>query len=90
MEIKHKNVNMARNIFDRAVTVQPRVDAFWYKYTFMEETLENIPGARQVFERWMDWEPGDEAWMAYVKFESRYFYILSIIFIFFTCSFFFV
>ena len=30
MEMKHKFVNHARNIFDRAVQLQPRVDKFWY------------------------------------------------------------
>lgn len=38
----------------------------------MEELIDNVPGARQVFERWMEWEPTEEAWMAYVKFEQRY------------------
>ena len=72
MEMKHKNVNRARNIFDRAVQILPRVDTFWYKYTYMEEILDNVAGARQVFERWMAWEPSEEAWMAYIKLEKRY------------------
>ncbi|KAJ2995929.1 Crooked neck-like protein 1 [Globomyces sp. JEL0801] len=38
----------------------------------MEELLDNPAGARQVFERWMQWEPIEEAWMAYTKFETRY------------------
>ncbi len=71
MEMRHKNINHARNIFDRAVAVLPRVDMFWYKYTYMEEMLDNVGGARQVFERWMQWEPSEEGWMAYVKFEQR-------------------
>jgi hypothetical protein len=29
------------------------VDQFWYKYVFLEELLENIAGARRIFERWM-------------------------------------
>lgn len=29
-------------------------------------------GARQVFERWMEWEPDEQAWNTYVKFELRY------------------
>ena len=51
---------------------RPKVDMFWYKYTYMEELLDNPQGARQVFERWMKWEPTEEGWMAYVKFEMRY------------------
>lgn len=38
----------------------------------MEEMLEEVTRARQIFERWMQWEPEEEAWMAYVKFEKRY------------------
>lgn len=38
----------------------------------MEEILGNIPGARQVFERWMSWEPDHHGWMAYIKLEQRY------------------
>lgn len=38
----------------------------------MEELIGNIAGARQVFERWMSWEPDDKAWSAYIKLEERY------------------
>ncbi|VDO41226.1 unnamed protein product, partial [Onchocerca flexuosa] len=38
----------------------------------MEELVGNIPGARQVFERWMEWEPPEQAWQTYVNFELRY------------------
>lgn len=34
--------------------------------------LSNIPGTRQVFERWMAWEPDEKAWSAYIKMEVRY------------------
>ena len=65
-------VNHARNVWDRAVTILPRANQFWYKYTYMEEMLRNIAGARQVFERWMSWQPDEQAWMTYIKFELRY------------------
>ena len=29
MEMKNRNINHARNLFDRAVTLLPRVDQFW-------------------------------------------------------------
>jgi crooked neck len=29
MEMKHKNIALARNLFDRIVTVLPRRDQFW-------------------------------------------------------------
>ena len=45
---------------------------FWYKYSYMEELLGNYDGARGVFERWMEWQPGKDAWLSYVKFEERY------------------
>ena len=72
MELKSRNVQHARNLFDRAVTLLPRIDQLWYKYVYLEELLQNVPGARQVFERWMQWEPDDKAWQAYIKVEVRY------------------
>jgi len=71
-EMRNRNINHARNLCDRAVTIMPRVDKFWYKYVFMEETLGNIAGTRQVFERWMQWEPDELAWTAYINLEKRY------------------
>ncbi|KAF2018699.1 TPR-like protein [Aaosphaeria arxii CBS 175.79] len=71
-EIKTRNINHARNLLDRAVTLLPRVDKLWYKYVFMEETLSNVEGARSVFERWMQWEPSEDAWSAYIKMEKRH------------------
>lgn len=38
----------------------------------MEEMLGNIAGCRQVFERWMEWEPEEQAWHSYINFELRY------------------
>ena len=70
--MKTRNINHARNLLDRAVSILPRVDKLWYKYVYMEETLGNIPGTRQVFERWMSWEPDEAAWGAYLKLEKRY------------------
>ena len=37
----------------------------------MEEVLENIGACRQVFERWMKWEPDEQAWHSYINFEIR-------------------
>jgi crooked neck len=71
MEMKAKFINHARNVWDRATTLLPRVNQFWFKYTYMEELVESIALARAVFERWMQWEPEDAAWEAYVKFEMR-------------------
>lgn len=48
LEMRNRQVNHARNLWDRAVTILPRVSQFWYKYTYMEEMLENVAGARQV------------------------------------------
>lgn len=31
MELKAKNVNRARNLYDRVTATLPRVDVFWYK-----------------------------------------------------------
>lgn len=72
MEMRHRAVNHARNLWDRATVLLPRVDQFWYKYVYMEEMLGNIAACRQVFERWMEWEPDEQAWLSYIKFELRY------------------
>ena len=71
-EVKHRNINHARNLLNRAVSILPRVDKFWYKFVYMEETLSNMPSVRQLFERWMQWEPDENAWGAYIKMELRY------------------
>ncbi|CAG9859202.1 unnamed protein product [Phyllotreta striolata] len=72
MEMRNRQVNHARNLWDRATVLLPRVNQFWYKYTYMEEMLENVAGARAVFERWMDWQPDEQAWQTYINFELRY------------------
>jgi crooked neck len=72
MEMREKQVNHARNIWDRATLILPRVAAFWQKYTYMEEMLGNVVNARQIFERWMEWHPEETAWYSYIKFEMRY------------------
>jgi crooked neck len=72
MEMKNKQVNHARNLWDRAVTILPRVNQFWLKYTYMEEMLGNIAGTRQIFERWMEWQPDEQPWQTYINFELRY------------------
>ncbi|XP_036597353.1 crooked neck-like protein 1 [Trichosurus vulpecula] len=72
MEMKNRQVNHARNIWDRAITTLPRVSQFWHKYTYMEEMLGNVAGGRQLFERWMQWQPEEQAWHSYIKFELRY------------------
>lgn len=69
---RQKQVNHARNIWDRAVTIMPRVNTFWQKYTYMEEIIGNVVNARQIFERWMQWHPDEQAWQAYINFEFRY------------------
>jgi len=71
MEMKNKFVNHARNLFDRVIQLLPRQDQFWYKYAFMEELVGNYAGSRTIYERWMEWEPEDNAWLQYVKFEER-------------------
>lgn len=31
-----------------------------------------VAGCRQVFERWMQWEPEEQAWHSFINFELRY------------------
>jgi crooked neck len=37
----------------------------------MEEVLGNYDHVRSIFEDWMTWEPTENAWNAYLKFEER-------------------
>ena len=45
---------------------------FGIGYAYLEELLQNVPGTHQVFERWMQWEPDDKVWQAYIKMEECY------------------
>lgn len=72
LELSHKNVNHARNVLDRGVTILPYCDKLWFLYAETEERLGNYQGVRQVFQRWLLWRPGKAAWEAYVGFERRY------------------
>lgn len=69
--MKNRQVNHARNVFDRAVSLLPRNNQLWYKYTYMEEVLGNMANCRQVFERWMEWEPEEQVWQTYINFELK-------------------
>jgi crooked neck len=71
-ELRTRNVMHAKNLLDRAVTLLPRVEKLWWKYLHTVELLGDVPGTREVFERWMKWEPDANAWGAFVKFETRY------------------
>ena len=51
MASRTKNIMHARNLFDRACAILPRVDKFWYKRVHMEELMQQFSGARHVFER---------------------------------------
>ena len=72
MEMKLKFVNHARNVWERACSLMPRVDQFWFKYTYMEEILGHYDKCRKVFIAWMSWKPLENAWNAYLKFEERH------------------
>ncbi|KAJ4755522.1 Pre-mRNA-splicing factor CLF1 [Rhynchospora pubera] len=71
-EMKNCFINHARNVWDRAVSLLPHIDQLWNKYIHMQEVLGNVPAARQVFERWMQWQPDTQGWLSYIKFELRY------------------
>ncbi|MCH81064.1 crooked neck-like protein 1-like [Trifolium medium] len=71
-EMKNRFINHARNVWHRAVTLLPRVDQLWYKYIHMENMLANVPGARRIFQMWMEWMPDRHAWLSYIKFELKY------------------
>lgn len=37
----------------------------------MEELIENVPGARQIFERWMEWEPDEVRILNNINLKNR-------------------
>ena len=49
LEMRNKQVNHARNLWDRAVTILPRANQFWYKYTYMEEMLNHVSGNYAIY-----------------------------------------
>lgn len=61
--MNNRQVNHARNVFDRAVTILPRANQLWYKYTYMEEMLGNIAGKLIA--------PSDELYLSYHKYNSE-------------------
>lgn len=71
MEMRNRQINHARNLWNRAVQLLPRVDQFWYKFAYMEEMLGEATNARAVFERWMTFQPNEQAWLSFIKFEIR-------------------
>lgn len=71
MEMRHKNVNLARNVWERAIGLMPRQAQLWFKYIHMENMLGNYAGVRQLYSRWMEWRPEEEAWKSYLQFEMR-------------------
>ena len=71
-ETRNENLSSARNIWDRATTILPRIDQFWLKYVEMEILLQDYHRARDVFERWMRWSPSPKAWNSYLRMERRF------------------
>lgn len=53
------------------VSVKSSFFVFLLVHIVVQEMLGNPAKARAIFERWMEWEPEDNAWAAYVKFEMR-------------------
>ncbi len=37
----------------------------------MEDVLGHYANVRQIFERWMEWGPDEQAWHSFIKFELR-------------------
>ncbi|CDK28556.1 unnamed protein product [Kuraishia capsulata CBS 1993] len=72
VEISGRNINHARNVLERGVTILPMVYKLWYQYISVEESIGDVLGVRALFERWLKYKPGKEAWGAYVNFETRY------------------
>ena len=46
-EIRNKFINHARNVYDRAVTILPRVDQLWYEQFFYFMLGTNMPTCKK-------------------------------------------
>ena len=46
----------------------------WLKRNFIsvKVVVDVVCMCVQVFERWMEWEPEEQAWNSYIKMEIRY------------------
>ena len=44
MEMRGGYIKHARNVWERAIDLLPRIDQLWYKYALMEEILHNYNG----------------------------------------------
>lgn len=71
LELKNKYINHARNLMDRAVTTLPRADKLWYKYLFVEESLQEWNLVRSIYKKWISLEPNKNAWDSFIDFETR-------------------
>jgi crooked neck len=71
LEKKHKQVNSARNLFDRATRILPLANQLWYKYVEFEQLLGEHAYCRRVFEKWIQYSPGEQGWQTYINFEER-------------------
>ena len=54
-------------VFMRLLCTSEKLAQHRYKYIHMEEMLGNVPGARQIYERWMSFEPDHHGWMSFIK-----------------------
>ncbi|KAG9148525.1 hypothetical protein Leryth_025045 [Lithospermum erythrorhizon] len=70
-EMRNKFVDHSRNVCELAVALFPRVDQLWFKNIHMEEVLDNVEGARLIFEWWMQWQPDQLGWLGFAKFEVK-------------------
>lgn len=71
-ELLNKSTAHARNLCDRANILLPRIDKLWLKHVWLLEMLGDISGTREVFSRWTAWEPSEDAFLAFGRFETRY------------------
>ena len=72
MELKHRNVNMARTVLDRAVTSNANYTQAWLRRVYVEEVLGDPAKARAVYSRWASRVVlPRSAWVTWAQFEER-------------------
>ncbi|KAG9396168.1 Suppressor of forked protein (Suf) [Carpediemonas membranifera] len=70
-EIASQNISLAKNVFERAVEVFPRVFSLWDTYTRFLIDIEDFTYAREVFSRWLAWDPEPKAFYRAIALEKQ-------------------
>ena len=70
--MRHRLINHAVNVLDRAVSLLWRPHQLWLKYAHKEEMLNQMKWARLMYQRRFKWFPETTVYFAFIGFELRH------------------